>query len=113
MLLHVRLAEADEAVRKRRLELGDFSKLRDGHIELLLFVRRDSSLHVLRGLRRESSATQTIRVIGRESRFLRLTDFQELIGVNIIQSLMNSGRPRDFHFSLFRGSESEMKALVA
>ena len=53
VLLHVRLAEADEAVRIRRFELGDLSILRDGNIELSLLVRRDPGLHVLDGLWRQ------------------------------------------------------------
>src|SRR5713101_5714286 len=40
-LLHVSLAEADEAVREVRIELGDFSKLGNGNIELSLFICRD------------------------------------------------------------------------
>src|ERR1700682_5877383 len=52
VLLHVRLAETDESVRIGRLKLGYLAKLRDGNIELSLFVGRDSRLHVLSGFRR-------------------------------------------------------------
>src|SRR5580704_5575949 len=55
---------------------------------------------------------QTTKVIVRESRLLRLTDFQELVGVNITQSLMNTRWPHHLHLSAFRRSESKMKTLV-
>ena len=89
-------------------------KLRDGNVELSLFVGRDSGLHVLRRPRGDrvcDANHKSNKCCG--SRFLRLTDFQKLIGVNIIQSLMNTRWPDDFHLSFLRCSESKMKTLVA
>jgi hypothetical protein len=51
-ILHVSLAKADEAIRERRIEFGNFLILSDGHVELSLLVSRDPGLHVLGGLRR-------------------------------------------------------------
>src|SRR5580704_13918755 len=56
---------------------------------------------------------RTTKAIMRGSRFLRFTDFQELVGVNTIQSLMNARWPHHLHLSAFRRSESKMKTLVA
>src|SRR5580693_1294882 len=55
---------------------------------------------------------QTTKVTVLGSRLLRLTDFQELVGVNIIQSLMNTRWPHHFYLSAFRRSEAKMKTLV-
>ena len=52
VLFHVGLAETDEAIDEVGIELGDPSKLSNGNVELMLFVRRDARLHVLGGLRR-------------------------------------------------------------
>ena len=50
---------------------------------------------------------------GYESRFLRFTHFQKLVGVNVVQGLPRSRRPGNFYFRIFCGPESEMKTLVA
>ena len=52
-LLHIGLAETEKPIRKGRLKFGDFAKFRDGNVEFLLFVRRNSRLHVLGRLWRE------------------------------------------------------------
>jgi len=61
VLLHISLAEADKSIRKIGIEFGDFSKLSDGHVELMLLVGRDPGLHVLRGLGRQSLQRQQQR----------------------------------------------------
>src|SRR5690349_15887165 len=48
-----------------------------------------------------------------ESRLLRFADFEELIGVNIIQCLMNARRPGDVHACYGCRSQAEMQPLVA
>ena len=50
--LHIGLPQADEPIRKRRVEFSDFFELGDGDIELALLVRGNSGLHVLGSLRR-------------------------------------------------------------
>ena len=51
-ILHVSLAETDEAIRECGVEFGRLLIFRDRDIELLLFVSGNSGLHVLGGLRR-------------------------------------------------------------
>src|ERR1700722_16178820 len=49
VLLHVGLAKTDEAFEVAGLDLRDLSKLSNGEVKLMLFVRRDARLHVLSG----------------------------------------------------------------
>ena len=43
---------------------------------------------------------------------LRFTDFQELIGANVVQYLPGAGRPKDLDDGFFGGAQAKVQALV-